>query len=57
MIRLATLSVFVISLFVLTGDTATRPLQESLRGTGNLGVVIERASGSVLLAPMTIAGD
>ena len=54
MIRRATLlSAVVISLFVLTGLTTTHPPQENLRGTGNLGVVIERASGSVLIIDTT----
>lgn len=53
MIRYATLSTIVISLFVLTGLTATHPRQETLRGTGNLGVVVERASGSVLIIDTT----
>ncbi|MCK5549850.1 MAG: hypothetical protein KAI41_04905, partial [Hyphomicrobiaceae bacterium] len=54
MIRRATLlSAVVISLFVLTGLSTTHPPQENLRGTGNLGVVIERASGSVLIIDTT----
>ncbi|MCK5711728.1 MAG: protein nirF, partial [Hyphomicrobiaceae bacterium] len=53
MIRRATLPAIVISLFVLTGLTTTHPPQENLRGTGNLGVVIERASGSVLIIDTT----
>ena len=51
--RFGLLSGFFICLLVLSGVASSHSGEEPLRGTGNLGVVIERADGSVLIIDTT----
>ncbi len=53
MTRYASLISSVMAVIFLAGLAVTSPAQENRRGTGNLGVVIERATGSVLIIDTT----
>ncbi len=53
MIRYGALSGSFICLFVWTGFAFSHPSGDQLRGTGNLGIAIERSSGSLLIIDTT----